>query len=230
MVGKFRTIFLNTYLNRDAGIAFIAFLAKYHHTSDIEPPVPLAHVLRAKGELKVLELGSGCGVVGIAFAQLFPKCDVLLTDLPEAMDILDINIRHATPALQSRLTRTVLNWEEPLSKAAQKTDIDLILVSDCTYNCDSIPDLIKTISALAGGSPNVLVLISLKKRHPSEAVFYDSVDAASFTEVYHTFVPLPDRSRASCGESLENIDIHGYRYRRRTAEDPICGVLAATDS
>lgn len=168
---------------------------------------------------KVLELGSGCGIVGIAFAQLFAGCDVVLTDLPEALEILDVNIRHAAPAVQSKLTRRVLDWGEELPVDVQDTTFDLVFVSDCTYNCDSIPDLVKTISALAAGSPDPLVFISLKKRHSSEAVLFDLLDAAGLIEVFHTSVQLPDRGRAAIEETLEHVEIMAYRFRREKRKE-----------
>ena len=197
----------------------MAFLANLADPSAIEPPTILANLLLTNLEPKVLELGSGCGIVGIAFTQLFPRCNVFLKDLPEAMEILDINIHQAMPALDAKLTRSILDWNAELPTMFKKTMLDLILVSDCTYNADSIPNLVRTLSALAAVSPNVLVLISLKKRHSSEAVLFDLLNAAGFREVYDTSMPLPDIGRIATGDSLENIEIYGYQNRRRVSQE-----------
>lgn len=85
---------------------------------------------------RIIELGAGCGIGGISFAQLFPQCDVVLSDLPEAMEILDINIRRATPASNTKLTRLVLDWHLKLPAALETAIFDLVLLSDCTYNSD----------------------------------------------------------------------------------------------
>ena len=180
--------------------------------------MPVRHLMPAKRKLQVLELGSGCGIVGIAFAQISPRSEVFLTDLPEAMELLSINMEQATPAPHSKLSLSVLDWQKELPAIFQEIDLDIILVSDCTYNCDSIPYLIKTLSAAAQVSPDVLVFISLKKRHPSEAILYDLLDASGFMKVYHTSILLPDHGRAAIGETLENIEIIGYQHGRKVSE------------
>jgi predicted nicotinamide N-methyase len=88
------------------------------------------------GTLKVLELGSGCGVVGIAIAQVIGGSQVLLTDLAEAQEIVDRNIRLANLANGSTLAFQELEWENELPVSFQSS-YNLILAADCTYNSDS---------------------------------------------------------------------------------------------
>ena len=212
------SLLFHTYCIRDAGLAFVALLAELGESSAQEPPMPVKHLMPAQRKLQVLELGSGCGIVGIAFAQIYPRSEVFLTDLPEAMELLRINMEQATPASHSKLILSVLDWQEELPAVFQETSLDVILVSDCTYNCDSIPYLVKTLSAAAHLSPDVLILISLKKRHPSEAILYDLLDASGFIEIYHTSIVLPDQGRAAIAKTLENIEIIGYRYGTKGSE------------
>jgi len=77
----------------------------------------------------------------------------------------------------------------------------------------SLPDLVKTLSALAAVSPMVRVLISLKRRHPSEAIFFVLLDSAGFIEEDHASIELPDRGRIAFGQILERVDIHVYKQR-----------------
>lgn len=56
----------------------------------------------------------------------------------------------------------------------------------------------------------VRVLISLKRRHPSEAFLFDLLDSAGFIEEYHTSIELPDSGRTAFGQSLEKVEIHIY--------------------
>jgi len=121
---------------RDAGIALVAFLAKCAERSSVEPPTFMRPLLLTTQATRVLELGTGCGVVGISFAQLFPRCNIVLSDLPEAMEILDINIHRATPASNTKLIRLVLDWHLELPAALETAIFDLVLISDCTYNSD----------------------------------------------------------------------------------------------
>ena len=218
LVSTCLSLLVHTYCIRDAGLALVALLAKLDESSAQEPPTPVRHLMPAKRKLQVLELGSGCGIVGIAFAQIYPGSKVFLTDLPEAMELLSINIELATPASHSKLVLSVLNWQEELPAVFQETILDIILVSDCTYNCDSIPYLIRTLSAAAHMSPDVLVLISLKRRHPSEAILYDLLDASGFLEIYHTSILLPNQGRAAIGETSEKLEIIGYRYGTKVSE------------
>ena len=164
--------------------------------------------------LKVLELGSGCGIAGIAFAQLWPQCQIFLTDLPEAMDVLATNIGKAAPAVGTKLSCALLEWGEAPPEALRSIIFDVVLVSDCTYNSDSIPALVKTLSMTAATSPNVLILISLKVRHSSEAVFFQLLIAAGFRELGHTSVSLPTQGRSATDQALyDQIEI--YEYQRK---------------
>jgi len=46
-------------------------------------------------------------------------------------------------------------------------------VADCTYNPDVVPDLVATLGRVAEGNRDVLVLLAMKVRHESEAVFFE---------------------------------------------------------
>jgi predicted O-methyltransferase YrrM len=88
------------------------------------------------GALKVLELGTGCGIVGIAIGQVIRGSRVLLTDLVEAQEIIDRNIGLANLTNGSILAFQELDWDNNLSVSLQSS-YDLILAADCTYNSDS---------------------------------------------------------------------------------------------
>ena len=128
------------------------------------------------------------------------------------MEILDCNIDEAKVAAKTgTITSAILDWEEPLPANVWKTHYDLIVVSDCTYNSDSIPALVNTLTALIRRSPNALIAVSMKKRHESEAIFFDSIAAAGLVETDHVQVALPDRQRQKDGQPLEAVDIYVYR-------------------
>ena len=158
--------------------------------------------------LNVIELGSGCGLVGIAFAALRPKCHILLTDLPEAMDILGYNISQSQPAMGSKMEHMVLDWDDTLPPSVAQERYDLILVSECIYNDRSIPALVRTLSALASGSPASVIVVATKVRHCSEAVFFDLMSHSGFLEVDRLSIPLPDPQKKASGQDLENVDVY----------------------
>jgi len=102
-----------------------------------------------KRNLRVIELGAGCGLAGLALAKIKQGVDVLLTDLVEAEEITGRNISSAMIKGSSMATFEVLDWTRPLPPSAQGL-FDLILVADCTYNADFIPALVAHCLRLSG--------------------------------------------------------------------------------
>jgi predicted nicotinamide N-methyase len=160
--------------------------------------------------LKVVELGSGCGVVGIGLAQLVPNCDVLLTDLPEAQEILNRNASASHLATSSRISTCVLDWESDTPAAVTKRDHDIILVADCTYNADTIPALVSTLSNLHSASPKAVILLATKRRHSSEAIFFQIMNDACFTTIELCSIRLPNLSPSFDGD-FEKVEIYLFR-------------------
>ena len=205
--------------------------------------------------MRILELGSGCGTVGLALSSLLQRpTHVLLTDLPEAMDILRCNIDENEPNSTGKgsVEAKILNWDWDLDAIDQaRTSIevaekdlfantiganeaenmraeedvrnvttqntavdptalspsdlhpDLVIVSDCTYNEDSLPALVRTLVSLTNheckneaqpgselGFEGMNVLVSLKRRHESEDVFFRLMDEAGFGVLGREEVPL----------------------------------------
>ena len=100
-----------------------------------------AHASGSSARLNVLELGTGCGIVGMTLASVVPNCSVHLSDLPEAREIVERNITDSSLRLcdGSKLAFEELDWDHELPAwlALPDSKIDLVLASDCTYNADS---------------------------------------------------------------------------------------------
>lgn len=100
-----------------------------------------AQAPRSSTRLNVLELGTGCGIVGMTLASILPNCNVKLSDLPEAREIVEKNI--TSPVLElgsgSSLSFLELDWDNelPAQSASPEAKVDLVLAADCTYNSDS---------------------------------------------------------------------------------------------
>ncbi|KAL4979715.1 putative methyltransferase-domain-containing protein [Aspergillus desertorum] len=168
----------------------------------------LQDVLQAKrsGPLNVIELGSGCGIFGIALAKLLPQCSVILTDLPEVEEIITKNIAAAQPAHATELQFRPLEWEEELpDDLFGIQSIDLILVSDCTYNADSLPALVSVLSRLVNFFPQAVILVALKRRHESEGVFFDLMQSAGLHDLHSDHIQLPSQY-----EQWDEIELHCY--------------------
>ena len=159
-------------------------------------------------KLKVLELGAGCGIVGIAFAQLV-KCDMLLTDLEDAQEIMASNIRYASPVAGSTLQAQKLDWVDGVDDSSN-AKVDLILVSDCIYNPESSLHLVETLRQLATRTPSVLILVGFKRRHEADTVFFDRMQCTNFNLVETLIVPLP---HTVTEQDAEPPTIEFYTYR-----------------
>lgn len=159
----------------------------------------------------MIELGSGCGIVGIGLAQLVPSCDMLLTDLPEAQSILDRNISIATIAKPSKLSSCVLDWEAELPANVSQRKHDAIIISDCTYNTDTIPALVDTLSRLVSRSPDAVIALATKVRHDSEGMFFTRMEE-EFAMQRLGDLYLPDLSPADEG-AFEKVEMYAFKRK-----------------
>jgi hypothetical protein len=129
---------------RDAGITLSCELNELVDSKTDDPLSKVLQVPEGKERLQVLELGTGCGMVGITIAQGASKADIILTDLPEAEEIVQRNIDQATLVKDSTLRFQTLDWDDHVPKDLNNwaecphcTELDLIIAADCTYNPDS---------------------------------------------------------------------------------------------
>ncbi|KAJ5225385.1 hypothetical protein N7468_006610 [Penicillium chermesinum] len=193
-------------VGRDAALASVIFLDQTI-TSETTARLPalskLLHQPRGP-PLQAVELGAGCGIVGIALASMLDSCEVLLTDLPEVEEIVQRNLAEAHLKKSSSVSYQNLDWDEPPLQFCRKR-IDLILVSDCTYNADSLPALVSVLDKLTRSSPEALVLVALKRRHESEAVFFDLMQSAEFTGEQAS-MDMPAQN-----DQVDKIELHCYR-------------------
>ncbi|CAI7676929.1 unnamed protein product [Penicillium pancosmium] len=191
----------------DAALASIMFLNDITKGVDVGMPA-LSQLLTSprSSPLQVVELGTGCGMVGIGLTTMIENCEVLLTDMPEAEEIVRRNLDQSKPKANSVATFQTLDWAEPPSELCDKP-LDLILVSDCTYNSDSQPALVSCLERLVRSSPDAVILVALKRRHESEAVFFELMTTAGFVS-QQANVKLPTQHD-------ESDEIQMYSYRRR---------------
>ena len=137
----------------------------------------------------VVELGSGSGLCGLAFAvtalsKLSKRksdakmLDIVLTDVPKAIDLLKVNIKANADQLSTHLlnednlrARQLMWGSEEDARALDLTnvDVDLILGSDLLYNVSMkiFKDLSCTIQALDANEKTKIIL-SVRWRKPEE--------------------------------------------------------------
>ncbi|KAI9834831.1 MAG: hypothetical protein M1819_002739 [Sarea resinae] len=192
----------------DAGLTLTAYLSRVATGSQMpkDLQLPMLDAMLASTDrtraINIIELGSGCGMVGISLSQLVPNASIVLTDLPEAEDILRRNMAAAKTAPTSSLALQMLDWEdEGLPEIVSKRKaLDLILVADCTYNPDTTPALVRTLAALTESSHGkAIIVVAMKVRHASEAVFFDLMAEAGLAQYGHVALPS-----SPCQKTLAN--------------------------
>lgn len=119
---------------------------------------------------RVLELGAGCGVVGISAAILGAE-QVLLTDLPYVLPLLQSNVnsnRHGSnrSSLTTSMQCCECDWyKKQLNRRILEFDAQVILLADCVWVEDLVEPLFATLkSLLAAGSNVEHVLLSYQRR------------------------------------------------------------------
>jgi Lysine methyltransferase len=161
-------------------------------------------------QIKILELGAGCGMVGIALAQSFGNCAVQLTDQANAQDILFRNMEQARPAKNSSLQHRILDWDVDSGEASLERDLSLIVISDCTYNADSCPDLVRTVAQASSTSPGVRILVAMKRRHDSEEIFFELMRDAHMHILEQITIELPSESSSVMEARPSEIELYAY--------------------
>ena len=159
-------------------------LARSWHT--LRHRLPL--VFEKDEDAKILELGAGTGLVGIAAAAVL-GANVLLTDLPEIVPNLDRNIESNKTTIESRngsARAAILDWTVPekiiyaenaeitrrrsLIAEEQSSTYPLIVAADPIYSKEQPAWLVQTIDChLARGSDaRVVIQLPIREAYAAE--------------------------------------------------------------
>ncbi|KAK9846615.1 hypothetical protein WJX81_007617 [Elliptochloris bilobata] len=122
---------------------------------------------------RVLELGCGCGLVGLVFAALGAR--VLLTDLPEPQALIRQNIAINAAAIAGAggaAEAAVLAWgvTDPASLPGAWATLDLVIAADVVYHRDLFGPLLATLAAF--GAAGVPILLAHVRRWKSDRHFF----------------------------------------------------------
>ncbi|KAF0696793.1 Aste57867_12455 [Aphanomyces stellatus] len=165
-------------------------LAQYlEHTSAVD-----AHQDSVRGK-RVLELGAGTGLVGLA-AALCGAADVTITDLGYTLPNIDANIAaNAAAIAPGVVVRTLeLDW----FKESVGLDVDVLVGSDIVWVEPLIPPLVRTIAAFLHDDRRRTMLLSHQTRSmASDTLFFSlltehgvawtEIDSALSTDKIHLF-------------------------------------------
>ncbi|KAI1082031.1 putative methyltransferase-domain-containing protein [Whalleya microplaca] len=132
----------------------------------------LSHLLQSRqpdAPLKVLELGSGTGLLGMAAAAIWGT-DVVLTDLPTILPNLTFNVqrnRQVIEALDGNVDSGVLVWGSDDDNAelfTKKNQFKIILVADPLYDDDHPNLLSSTIHEHLAHDKNARAIVMVPQR------------------------------------------------------------------
>ncbi|KAL9028863.1 MAG: hypothetical protein Q9196_002830 [Gyalolechia fulgens] len=133
------------------------------------------------------------------------------------------------PYIVSAWTEEFRGPQDPIADAVVRrfTLLEGKVLEICEENGESIarhiciPHLAQTISELAQRSMELhqealspQVIVSTKKRHPSEAIFFDLMSKAGFEQKEHTTVSMHDQYRESIGQDVEVVDVYVFERAR----------------
>ncbi|KAB5577663.1 putative methyltransferase-domain-containing protein [Coniochaeta sp. 2T2.1] len=119
---------------------------------------------------RILELGAGGGLVGLAVAKGCKlEAPLYITDQMEMYDLMQRNID--LNGFQDRVKRILLNWGEPLSQEVVELQPDVILAADCVYFEPAFPLLRQTLTDLLTLCPSATIYFCFKKRRRADMHF-----------------------------------------------------------
>ncbi|RUS17430.1 putative methyltransferase-domain-containing protein [Endogone sp. FLAS-F59071] len=153
----------------DAGI----FLCYFLQTLKSHP----SRRLSITSDTTILELGYGTGLVGLYASRLFRPTSVYLTDLAEALPLLEQNTAGASAVLVQELDWSTAAMRRTIFPAR----IDFILASDVLYNAGSHTALLSAMTSMAG--VGTTVLLAYKQRHEEERGFWEAAERMWKVEV-----------------------------------------------
>lgn len=116
---------------------------------------------------RVLELGAGTGIVGIALASL--GADVIVTDLQAMVPLIQSNI--VKNGVESTAKAAELRWGDEGQLAALHPPFDLIVCCDVLAKCysESLVSLIETLLHACGESSRVIIAHELRDKEEANS-------------------------------------------------------------
>ncbi|CAN0068439.1 unnamed protein product, partial [Laminaria digitata] len=107
---------------------------------------------------RVLDLGTGTGIAGLAAAQCGAR-KVIMTDHPALGPLVQSNVERNEGVSGSRVTFTPLSWKV---ESPDDDPFDLVLASDCLYDPAMFSAFRQALVAFCG--PRTVLLMTYKRR------------------------------------------------------------------
>ncbi|KAF8377935.1 hypothetical protein HHK36_031324 [Tetracentron sinense] len=169
--------------------AATSFLTLLDHNTSCTPLTPFL----SKSQ-RILELGSGTGLVGIAAAATLGAY-VTLTDLPHVLPNLQFNAdanAHALAFNCGTVHVASLRWGEAEDMESVGREFDLLLASDVVYHDHLFDPLLQTVHFfLSGDNSPVFLMAHLKRWKKKDSVFFKKARKMFHVEMIHSDPPSP---------------------------------------
>eukprot|EP00697_Spironema_sp_BW2_P007718 gnl/Spiro4/22079_TR10865_c1_g1_i1.p1 gnl/Spiro4/22079_TR10865_c1_g1~~gnl/Spiro4/22079_TR10865_c1_g1_i1.p1 ORF type:complete len:241 (-),score=74.52 gnl/Spiro4/22079_TR10865_c1_g1_i1:48-710(-) len=119
---------------------------------------------------RVVELGSGTGLVGIAFA--LKGAEVVVTDKQEVLELMQTNVATNCPP-PCEISARVLDWGDKAAALSLNPPFEFVVGADVVYNRDSFFLLLDSMLAL--GDSATTYLLAYRRRGLDEVEFFQRV-------------------------------------------------------
>ncbi|GMG99872.1 hypothetical protein Nepgr_001712 [Nepenthes gracilis] len=178
-----------------AANTLVSLLDSYRHNPTNSPLSTTLSFISNPQEhrrLRILELGSGTGFVGVAAATIL-GANVTVTDLSHVVTNLKFNAAVNSDALAlsgGAVEVAELSWGDVDHMEAIGRDYDLVLGSDVVYHDHLYEPLIETLRYFLGGERKVVFLMAHLKRWKKESVFFKKAKKLFAVEIVHKDSPL----------------------------------------
>ncbi|BFG39115.1 hypothetical protein CerSpe_253890 [Prunus speciosa] len=178
-----------------AATTFLTLLDDHRRNPSTGPLGPTLTALDSRRPpIKILELGSGTGLVGITAAVTLGAC-VTVTDLPHVVPNLLFNVEANAAVLAANggvVHVAALRWGEAEDVEVIGREFDLVVASDVVYHDHLYEPLLKTLRLLILGGEEaegrVFVMAHLR-RWKKDSAFFKKARKLFEVEVLHVDPP-----------------------------------------
>eukprot|EP01101_Sappina_pedata_P002648 TRINITY_DN12867_c0_g1_i1.p1 TRINITY_DN12867_c0_g1~~TRINITY_DN12867_c0_g1_i1.p1 ORF type:complete len:297 (+),score=129.54 TRINITY_DN12867_c0_g1_i1:33-923(+) len=151
---------------------------------------------------RIVELGAGCGLVGLGAYALGAK-EVVMTDMASVIELLKENVELNFPQSPKAISAQVLSWGDDVSHL--RPPFDLVVAADVVYQCMKVDLLIRSLLDLSTIDTEILIAFES----------HDEKTPKEFNEkIYHNFyVEIISADRQDAVFKKENITLMSLKRK-----------------
>lgn len=136
---------------------------------------------------RFIELGSGTGIIGLAYSLLFPDLkSFLMTDQKQVLPIIEENIKNnidSIPKLNDILFVEELEWGSDVKRLEKYGPFDFIIACDCIAPIFPLDLLLKTLVDLS--TDESTIILAYEHRQFTESFFDEAYRIFDFKRIPH---------------------------------------------